>query len=347
LPQTVVAPQTVVVPVTAVPPAAPAARTINVLAGNGQGTVAENAFLPNIIRVRVNDTVQWKVGSDEIHTVSFNPPPGLSAVAPIPGGGPTDFMIPPQIGFGTRAPNAPVEKISSGGYLNSGVLSKQPPAPGAPPNDTFAVTFDKAGAYMFVCQIHPYMDGVVVVEQANATTVPSQDQVNTDIKNQTADLDAQVKAAVEWGKTPYSADGPNKTKLWFVAAGGNVGDPSAGTYQFLPGNLTIKAGDTVVWSSPEFHTVTFSPDGKVPTFIVPKPPAGANQPPILSLNPQVLLPSKPSASYDPTKYYNSGPLGGGNPAGEAFALTFDKPGTYAYFCAVHADLGMKGVIVVQ
>jgi hypothetical protein len=58
------------------------------------------------------------------------------------------------------------------------------------------------------------MDGVVVVEQANDTTVPSQDQVNADIKAETADLDAQVKAAADWGKTPNSADLPNKTELW-------------------------------------------------------------------------------------------------------------------------------------
>jgi plastocyanin len=59
------------------------------------------------------------------------------------------------------------------------------------------------------------------------------------------------------------------------------------------------------------------------------------------------MPAGISATYDPTKYFNSGPLGGGNPAGAEFSLTFDKPGTYPYFCAVHADLGMKGTIVVQ
>jgi plastocyanin len=357
VPQTIVVPQTVVVPqtqvvekavtVTPAPAApAPALRTINVSVGSGQNTTVESAFVPSVIRIRANDTVQWKVNGDEIHTVSFNPPPAaLQPVVPIPGGGPTDLMLPPELGFATRAPGAPVEKYSGTGYVNSGIMSKQPSAPGAPPNDTFALTFDKPGAYKFVCLLHPYMDGVVVVEPATDTTVPSQADIDAQAKADKADLDAQVKAATDWSKTPQSAAGPNNTNAWFVNVGTNVGDPSAALYDFGPKTLTVKAGDTVDWFSYEFHTVTFNPKSPPDDFVVPKP-QGANKPPILSLNPRILLPAKPSQTYDPTQYYNSGVLGQGDPAGDVFSLTFDKPGTYEYYCAVHVQLGMKGTIIV-
>jgi plastocyanin len=331
------------IPVTApVPPI----RTVNVSVGGGQDTNVGSAFIPSVIRVRANDTVQWKLGGDEIHTVSFNPPSGLQTVVPIPGGGPTDFMLPPELGFGTRAPGAPVEKFSGTGYISSGIMSKAPAAPGAPANDTFSLTFDKPGAYKFVCLVHAYMEGVVVVEAATDTTVPGQADIDAQAKTEKAGLDAQMKAASEWSKMPQSATLANNTKLWFDNAGMNVGDPGASLYDFGPKALTIKAGDTVTWFSSEFHTITFNPKSTPDDFIIPKP-QGANMPPILSLNPKILLPAKPSQSYDPTQYYNSGPLGYGNPAGNTFSLTFDKPGTYDYYCAVHVDLGMKGTIIVQ
>lgn len=330
----------------ALAPAA-SARTLNVFAGGGQDTTVEAAFFPSVIRIHASDTVQWKVGGDELHTVSFNPPASaMNPVVPIPGGGPTDFMVPPELGFPTRAPGAPVETFSGTGYANSGILGKQPPAPGAPPNDTFALTFDKPGTYQFVCLIHPYMDGVVVVEPATDSTVPSQADIDAQIKAQKAQLDTQVKAATDWSKKPQSVAGPNNTTNWLVNAGINGGDPHAALYDFGPKATTIKAGDSVTWVSSEFHTVTFNPKPPPPDFIVPKP-QGTNKPPLLTINPKLLLPSKPTATYDAAQYYNSGPLGLGLPGGNAFSLTFDKPGTYDYFCGVHVDLGMKGTIIVQ
>jgi plastocyanin len=327
--------------------AAPAPRTINVAAGSGQDTSVESAFLPSVIRIRANDTVVWKVGGDELHTVSFNPPPAAMApVVPIPGGGPTDFMIPPEAGFPTRGPGAPVEKYGGASYASSGIMSKQPAAPGAPPNDTFTLTFDKPGAYKFVCLLHPYMEGVVVVEPSSDTTVPSQADIDAQAKAEKAGLDAQIKAATDWSKKPQSAAGPANATAWFVNAGLNSGDPSGTVYDFGPKSLTIKAGDTVNWFSYEFHTVTFNPKPPPEDFIVPKP-QGAGKPPLLTINPKILLPVKSSQSYDPTQYYNSGPMGEGNPAGNVFSLTFDKPGTYEYYCAVHVQLGMKGTIIVQ
>src|SRR5579875_2080638 len=43
---------------------------------------------------------------------------------------------------------------------------------------------------------------------------------------------------------------------------------------------------------------------------------------------------------------NSGFLGAPFPQGVQFRMTFTAPGTYAYYCALHDDLGMRGTITV-
>ena len=67
---------------------------------------------------------------------------------------------------------------------------------------------------------------------------------------------------------------------------------------------------------------------------------------MLTLNPLEVIPSKPTATYDATKYYNSSDLGPFSPAGYSWSLAFDKPGTYEYLCLIHGDLGMKATITV-
>ena len=124
-----------------------------------------------------------------------------------------------------------------------------------------------------------------------------------------------------------------------------IGDPRPTSMEFQAKELTINSGDTVIWTSHEFHTVTFDPVPPAPEFIVPVPqPDG---PPFLTLNPEVAAPAKPNNIYDPTQYYNSGFLSPGAPGGPTWSLTFEEPGTYKYFCAVHRPLGMEGTIVVK
>ena len=80
-------------------------------------------------------------------------------------------------------------------------------------------------------------------------------------------------------------------------------------FKFEPGSLTVPAGSKVTWTNTGggYHTVTGG-DGT----------ADASSP----INGQ--LPS----------------------TGTTYVVTFDKPGTYAYFCQPHVSLGMKGTIVV-
>jgi plastocyanin len=80
--------------------------------------------------------------------------------------------------------------------------------------------------------------------------------------------------------------------------------------KFDPAELKVKVGETVTWKNAGgFHTVTGGEPGKAD----PASPIGDK--PL----------SDPSATHQ---------------------VTFDKPGTYPYFCQPHGSLGMKGTIVV-
>lgn len=85
---------------------------------------------------------------------------------------------------------------------------------------------------------------------------------------------------------------------------------------FTPADVVVAAGDTVTWtvtkSINEPHTVT----------------------------------SGESGAADAGKLFDSGfdDIDKLKADGKTFSFTFDKPGTYAYFCQIHA--GMKGTVTV-
>jgi plastocyanin len=343
-------------------------RNITVLVGAGQDTAVVFGFFPATVRVRVGDTITWRMNDDDLHTVTFtagvNPDhaaggeqnplgpggetiPGL--IVPRPGGGPMDVMLNPQVAFPSRAPGGPLETYSGNGYFNSGIMSKQSAEPGAPPNDTFSLTFDTPGTFPYMSIILPdRMLGTVEVVAADAADVPDQAAIDAKANGEMAALLALVQQARGEAVALQRNDpGPGGSTIWFVRAGNSEfqsGDQRAQLVDFAPKDLTIRTGDTVVWGSTLLHTVTFVPIPPVPDFVVPVPqPAG---PPQLTINPQALAPAKPSPTFDPTQYYNSGLLGPIAPGGFSWALAFDRPGTYEYVCIVHGPLGMKGTVTV-
>lgn len=85
-------------------------------------------------------------------------------------------------------------------------------------------------------------------------------------------------------------------------------------FAFTPVSKTIDLGDTVVWTmSGDAHTVR---SGTIDANNVGHPAAG--------------------------------PLDSGiRTPGQTYSVTFTQPGTYPYFCEVHADSQMKGTIVVR
>lgn len=355
-------------------PAAQAVREVTALVGAGQDTEQVMRFFPQSLTVRAGDTITWKINGDEIHTVSFIgngaydkvPPTWLAQdsgdvpgklipgfIVPQPDAkSPADVMFDPLVFFPTRQQGGPAEHWSGTGFINSGVLGKTAPPflpPNTPPNDKFSVVFDKPGSYQFVCLIHlGAMRGTVTVLPSNAPTVPSQSDIDAQAQKEIQPMLGIIKAAEGESQQAKDVPGPKGSTIHHVHAGASdfvSGDITAQSMQFWPQVLTIKAGDTVVWASTYVHTVTFKPTPPPPPFAVVKPQA--NGPPMLLPGPEVFVPSNPSPTYDPTKYFNSADIGLFGANGTSWSLTFDKPGTYDYFCALHVQLGMKGTIVVQ
>jgi len=327
----------------------PAPQEIVVSAGAGQDVIAVNAFFPEKVHIRVGDTLTWKIGSDEPHTASFLTEEGVPPdPVPIPGGGPTDIMLNPVGFFSTRAPDAPVESYDGTGYRNSGFLSV---GKVTPPNESYSLTFDKPGTYQYICVIHPAtMHGEVVVEEATAKDLPTQTDVDAQAEAERApllEMGETLRTQTTNAELVRSDPGPNGSTNWYVPAGVTGPDPRVEVYDFFPKDISIKKGDTVIWTSTFFHQVAFFPGQPAPEFVVPQEQAGG--PPLLVVNPMVAFPTKPAGEYDGTQSFSSGLMGlpiADNPGGTTFALTFSEPGTHEYVCAVHRALGLKGTITV-
>jgi len=88
--------------------------------------------------------------------------------------------------------------------------------------------------------------------------------------------------------------GLNNSTISYVRAGMSdvfSGDGRAQLMDFLPKDLTVKTGDTVVWGSSYFHTISFPNTTPAPEFVVPMPQAAG--PLLLTLNPLEVLPAEP------------------------------------------------------
>lgn len=85
--------------------------------------------------------------------------------------------------------------------------------------------------------------------------------------------------------------------------------------QFRPGQLDVAAGSQVIWTQSDagFHTVT--------SGTVEQDGGGVN--------------AKPDGTFRSERLAT----------GETFKFTFDRPGTYAYFCEIHPAT-MTGEVVV-
>jgi plastocyanin len=154
----------------------------------------------------------------------------------------------------------------------------------------------------------------------------------------TALFTAPALAAPRAGHAPRQADSQGHT--WYVSVSAATSDQRMDIMDFLPGSITIDAGDTIVWTvrSGEIHTVTFLAEGQsYPGFN----PNG---------DPLQLFPQGGSR-YDGVSYFNSGILttlpeaSGFGFALPKYKLTFPITGDFTYYCLVHP--GMVGEVIVQ
>ena len=301
---------------------AQAATTLNVGVGVGSGTVSGNAYLPGDVTILVGDSIKWTIESDEPHSVTFGNGPAGTPPDEWPVTGLTG-TVPPPPGVANLTGT-----YGGSGFLNTGLLW---------PDSTATVLFTAPGSLPYICVIHPGMAGTVnVVASGTATTQAEADtkanQTRSALQGAVAGLQAAAEAAVT--ETERS-DG---TSLWSIAtaAVGPVGpQPGGGTgylelLQFIPKSLSIEAGDTVKWTAPSVHTVTFPGATQDPSTIDPftTPPTGGS-------------------TYDGSSFYHSGLLGIPAPgAPNTYELTFPDAGTFNYICALHIFLGQTGVIEV-
>ena len=151
---------------------------------------------------------------------------------------------------------------------------------------------------------------------------------------------------------PPNTNGPGQLRIpsagWFInvaagatpdngatsAACGNVVFHNAAVMSYLPQNVHVRVGDTVLWADDtinEIHGVTFLAGQALP------------------LIPDWFFtdPSGNPASYDGSSFLNSGPLYAADSGrNHSFAVTFTKTGTFSYVDVQDAFLGMRGSVIV-
>jgi plastocyanin len=180
-------------------------QTVTVAAGGGNATAPWTVFVPEEIRIKAGDTVVWDNPTKyaaEPHTVTFvldnstmahvEAPLGVSnttefTVIP-PGSNNEPILIPGEEGINTvisvnartfnptvidsqgaiqfMNPNANYTMTGDEKYINSGWLlptGLEGLYPGS--GNTFSVTFEEPGTYEYLCIIHPWMTGSIVVEE--------------------------------------------------------------------------------------------------------------------------------------------------------------------------------------
>ena len=331
-------------------------RDLTVLVGGGQGSSAINAYFPSAVRIRAGDTVTWRMNTEgDPHTVSFGDAETLRAIGDVirvPGSGPTDRIWNPDILFPTRKPGDPIETYDGNGYVNSGTffpknMYPDPMGPDVQLIDTFSLRFETPGAYLYSCQIHPFIhNGVVTVEPVTATDVPSQAEIDAQAQKELGpelEFTDGIQNLVASGRMQDREPNPDGSSTWLVSAG--IGRPQAEVLEFMPKTLTVEEGDSVVWVSSRFHAVVFDPGRPPPFFYLPTPQPDAL--PLVYLNPDVLFPFMASPEFDGSQFYSSGLIGhGSRPGGIGVSLTFTKPGTYVYTCPIHINAGMVGTVTV-
>lgn len=121
----------------------------------GTGRTTVNRYVGFTTVIQAGQTVTWTLPQDSAdpHTVTWPPLRGLD-IAPIP-----QDAGPPILSFGPGfTPVIPENnEVGAEGTFNTGLLF---------PGQSFSLTFTEPGVFPFVCNIHPGMEGVVVVEPA-------------------------------------------------------------------------------------------------------------------------------------------------------------------------------------
>jgi plastocyanin len=341
---------------------------LRLLAGLGEGIVSINDFVgdPTLggtrVRVVEGTRVVWSLGSDEAHTITFlvgQPPPPVFLLQP------EDPSRPPMLNPLLVFPTLPTGPWDGTSFIHVELQQRGQEA---------EVVFARQGRYEYVCLFHPAMTGIVDVVAGGTPGITSQAAV--DQYAALHDWDEHSWQVAEMLATRSKAtriDGPRGTTVAIVRAGTDWRWGHVDLQAFLPEDVTIQQGDTVIWyvDHVQPHTVTFpAADGSHPDFIViqlpdgrrisPAPPNAPPPPDLLALledpefTPRLVLGPGALRTVEPVhdgrSLYSSGLIGEhplvAVPMEKAWGLTFNTPGTFEYHCGLHEQLGMKGTVTV-
>jgi len=346
-----------------------------------------NDFFPRSLNVTQGQTIGFAIQG--FHTATLLPA-GVSAWSDLRQNGiatADEDLAPNPNGTSHVAIDFPAvlpTSFACGGNANpcafdgTSVVSSGAPLSG-PPAGPFMVTVNAApGSYSFLCRIHPGMTGRInVVASADHATTPARAAAKS-AKQVREDVKAGFRA--EWrGSHDAKWKHRDGTTTWFVSPGAQSPDRRVAVLEFLPRNVNIKTGDTVVWrmsESNEPHTVTFpndlgtdqlalceaaggAPDGQA--FPVVLPPAGPQDfgcaPATGPVEFEFGGGNGVNAVTGPATVADSGFMGSRGLARsfglpKSAVLTSWKvsfagaaPGTYTYVCQIHD--GMEATITVH
>ena len=239
--------------------------TATVEASSGEGTdVPANIqnFTHQELAVQVGDTIVWTQQDQTTHTTTSGTPGNLD------------------------------------GIWNSGTLQQ---------GQTFSVTLTEAGTFPYFCTIHPSMTANVTVTEGDsampgptATPTPPPTVAATATATQVSQPTVNPTATATATATTTQASQPTATATATVATpqGATV---QSGIQNFTLEDLTVRVGDTIVWTQLDSvtHTTTSGP---------PKVPDGV---------------------WD-SEFLNNG---------QTFSFTFTEVGTFPYYCTLHSTPG--------
>lgn len=324
--------------------------TWTVLGGAGarNNALAALSFLPKEITINAGDSVQWKWGGGDAHTVYF-PAEQKSPKQIVPSAAKGDLIFNPAIVFPTGRSVDGSKPVSAGGIFPPDPSGQAPPPP--------VLTFSREGTYEYLCLFHPGMRGAIVVQGAGSPYPAKQAQVDAQARREAAPALAAAERVFNSLKIEKVMGASGKVAHMISLRGDEttMGD----VLRFVPSPLKIKVGEIVTWKMENpvnIHTVTFiGKSDKMIDIVTVKPQKQG--PPALAVTPEAVRQS-PQRTFAGSGMRNSGWLGTASYAefagyapmvklSTSYSLTFTKTGVYPYHCAVHPFAGMRGAIVVS
>jgi plastocyanin len=276
------------------------------------------AFLPNELWIHAGDSVDFKVATDEPHTVTFLTPNQLRPPFPVGCPGTTQ--------------NGSAEDGST--CVNSGPLTK---------GQHSLVTFPTAGNFKLVCLFHQNHTAIIHVLDVSLKLPHDQAFYSAEAADVEKDILSSAGHLADH-ETDSSTDEVTAGTGAILATGG--GSETLSVMRFMHPDKVVHVGETVEWTNDDPvtpHTITFGVESGNPI-----PPSGN-----VTIDADGALHATVSSTTDNVHsgFIVAAPqdqifLPQPQPGTTRFRVTFTKPGTFPYRCVLHDGLGMLGKVTV-